>query len=385
MYITKNINIPNTVETIEKFAFRNCTSLENITIPENVKKIGEFAFQNCKSLKNISILSKFVKIENNAFEGCTSLKNIDISSEIETIEEGTFKNCTSLENIYIPDCLKIIKKSAFENCTSLSSVTLSKNLTAINDYAFTRCSGIRSIDFPQSLSTIGGCAFVGCTSIKKVYIPRTVTSLGYGAIGFEESGFGQPGEPVEGFTMYCVKGSNAEKYCDNTKNEWGAKEVLNYKLIDVSLNKTAEKVLVGKDADMTATVSPADEFIDKTVTWKSSNTSVATVDENGRVKTLKPGKATITASSKYDGAFAEYKLDVRTEPKSIKLAKGSVTLLQGKTQTVNASLTDSDAYDTLTWTSSDKSVSSNRYSEKRLVKISKGHIESIASNQYYST
>ena len=47
---------------------------------------------------------------------------------------------------------------------------------------------------------------------------------------------------------------------------------------------------------MTATVAP-DTATDKTVTWSSNATDVATVDANGKVTAVKPGTATITAAT----------------------------------------------------------------------------------------
>ena len=63
----------------------------------------------------------------------------------------------------------------------------------------------------------------------------------------------------------------------------------------VSLNQTSVSLQKGSTATLTATVSPSNAT-DKTVTWTSSNTSVATVS-NGTVKAVAKGTATITATS----------------------------------------------------------------------------------------
>ena len=64
----------------------------------------------------------------------------------------------------------------------------------------------------------------------------------------------------------------------------------------VELGKTTANIPYGGTETLTATVAP-DGATDKTVTWSSSNTSVATVDENGVVTAVALGTATITATA----------------------------------------------------------------------------------------
>ena len=75
----------------------------------------------------------------------------------------------------------------------------------------------------------------------------------------------------------------------------------------VTLDKDRLDLTVGGTAKLTATVSPADAS-DKTVTWESSDTSVATVDNDGNVKALKGGTSTVTA--KAGGKSASALVDV---------------------------------------------------------------------------
>jgi len=64
----------------------------------------------------------------------------------------------------------------------------------------------------------------------------------------------------------------------------------------VSLNKTTTTLTVGDTETLTATVSP-DGATDKTVTWSSDNTNVATVDPNGLVTAVGAGNANITVTT----------------------------------------------------------------------------------------
>lgn len=62
----------------------------------------------------------------------------------------------------------------------------------------------------------------------------------------------------------------------------------------ITLNKTALALTKGGTETLTATVDPTDA--DGTVSWSSDNTSVATVDSNGKVVAAAEGEATITAT-----------------------------------------------------------------------------------------
>ncbi len=64
----------------------------------------------------------------------------------------------------------------------------------------------------------------------------------------------------------------------------------------IKLNKTTLKLKASKSETLSATITPKDAK-DKTVTWSSNNTKIATVDKNGKVKAKAVGTATITAKT----------------------------------------------------------------------------------------
>ena len=70
-------------------------------------------------------------------------------------------------------------------------------------------------------------------------------------------------------------------------------------VVGVTLDHTENRTLVGNTITLTAQVWPWN-VSDDSVTWSSSNTAVATVNENGTVTGVAPGTAVITATSKLD-------------------------------------------------------------------------------------
>ena len=71
----------------------------------------------------------------------------------------------------------------------------------------------------------------------------------------------------------------------------------------VELNKSTLSLDEGDTYTLTATVAPADAA-NKAVTWTSSNSSVATVDSNGKVTAVSSGTATITVTTVDGGKTA---------------------------------------------------------------------------------
>ena len=101
---------------------------------------------------------------------------------------------------------------------------------------------------------------------------------------------------------------------------------------------------------LTATVAPSDTT-DKTVTWKSSKSSVASVSSSGEVKALSPGETTITATTSNDIVSDGVKIEV-----SGLVMESSLNLLVGKSyDLVCDHFGQANDYD-LTWSSSNISV-----------------------------
>jgi len=106
----------------------------------------------------------------------------------------------------------------------------------------------------------------------------------------------------------------------------------------VKLNSSQKEVTVDSSIALVATISPA-TATEKTVIWKSSKTSVATVDDNGKVTAKAPGFATITATTKQGGKTATCAITVKpkrtTSLKAAVVSATSVKISWGKVANVS--------------------------------------------------
>ena len=127
----------------------------------------------------------------------------------------------------------------------------------------------------------------------------------------------------------------------------------------VELNKSSLSLTLGLEERLVATISPEDAT-NKNVTWKSSNSNVVTVDSNGNISAIKVGTATITVITEDGGKTASCTVTVTPiAVTSISLDQTSLSMTEGETYTLAATVSPSNATDkTVTWSSSNSSVAS---------------------------
>lgn len=130
-----------------------------------------------------------------------------------------------------------------------------------------------------------------------------------------------------------------------------------YAVKSVSLDQTSLSLPIGETATLTATVSPSNAA-DKTVTWSSSDPSVATVDEKGTVLAVKEGNATITAKAGDKTATCAVTVTKAVVAvTSVTLNYTSITLNYSSVVRLSATVYPDNATDkTVTWSSSNAGV-----------------------------
>ena len=290
----------------------------NVTIPSEIDgykvlSIGNYAFYNCTSMESVTVSNSIGYIGLGAFSGCTNLKNIDIRTSGGNtiyIYDGAFYGCTSLDNVVIPGSVRFISQttgSTFAGCTNLKSVVIENGVTTIVQAIFENCVNLENVTIPNTVTEIYPLAFIGCTKLKSITIPRSVKTIVKSAgktMGYyRDSDYNYI--KIADFTIKGYKGTAAEIYAKENGFKFIALDVS--EPTSVSLNKTSLTLDVGKSYTLTKTVSPSNAVTP--YTWSSSNTSVATVDSNGKVTAKKAGTATITVKTS-NGKTANCKVTV---------------------------------------------------------------------------
>ncbi len=207
--------IPETVDTIGKYAFLNASKISKITFNENLKTIKSNAFESCYALKKVNITANVEVIEDDAFYGCSNLtsltvdennmyycddngvlynydkselimypsykegENYTIQNTVTLIKPYAFRYSKNLKNIEFEEgsLLTSIGKYAFSYSDSIETVKLPPNLSIIEDHAFYYCDLIREIDIPLGVTSIGSYAFYNCTALENIYLPSSLKTI----------------------------------------------------------------------------------------------------------------------------------------------------------------------------------------------------------------
>lgn len=127
--------------------------------------------------------------------------------------------------------------------------------------------------------------------------------------------------------------------------------------VTVSSSLEADKpVYIGDSFALSASITPKN-VEDSSITWSSSDENIATVDQNGQVKTLAKGKVTVYAKAT-NGVKGKKTIEVQEKlVKSIALSAETLNLLLHETHMLSATVSPTDAtHPEITWSSSDPAV-----------------------------
>ena len=334
-----SIELGNSVTSIGMDAFSNCSRLTSIVIPNSVTSIGNNAFGGCSDLTSIVIPNSVTSIGDGAFYSCSGLTSISVESGntiydsrdncnaiIETSSNTLIAGC---KNTIIPNSVTSIGGYAFYSCSGLTSIVIPNSVTSIEWYAFYDCYRLTSIVIPNSVTSIDILAFSGCSRLTSIVIPNSVTSIGgyafYSCRGLTSIELGNSVTSIDNYAfsscsgltnIYCysqtpptcfdgtfdtysatlhVPASSLAAYF--TASYWSNFEnIIGDAVAPTGISISNDSINLQPDEQMRliATVTPQNAS-NKEITWISTDTSVATVD-NGVVYAVDCGECDIIAS-----------------------------------------------------------------------------------------
>ena len=223
---------------------------------------------------------------------------------------------------------------------------------------FNGCKGIEKAPELPAPTLVKDCyqeMFAGCSKLKYVKCLATDISAENCTKGWlTNAGTEATGEKVLE-TLIPMEPDND----DGVPSGWTARTDGATAVTSVALDKTTLALTVGDAAvQLTATVAPEDAT-DKTVTWSSDKTSVATVDATGNVTAVAEGTATITATAGDKTATCKVTVTAAAVAvTSVALDKTELALTVGDAAVqLTATVAPDNATDkTVTWSSDKTSV-----------------------------
>ena len=351
------IEFPSSLTTISSYAFSDCSGITSLVVPGSVTNIGGYAFYG---MPLTSITVPFVGGSRTATNEAgtfgyifgsvpgDSLYTAPASDHPMTYQYSAGNGASRHYWYYIPQSLQtviitdtsIIPNNAFRNCIYIKTISLCEGIESIGDHSFYNC-GIQSIHIPDSVISISDYSF----SENVVFYMYEYTYAQYWAISnsrqyyllddklFSEIGgtitipesqimiindtYSMPIEvnPLLNFVHVVYESSDpnivnidengilvasgignarisatvddVSAYCDIT--------VMHYSDIHGTII-IPETVLLnlGDQYHLPSTVNPSLNSLH--VQYSSSDSTVVIVDPNGRLITVGPGKARISAT-----------------------------------------------------------------------------------------
>lgn len=407
----KEISVPDSVTSLGQAAFSGCSSLKEIYIPDSVTSLGYAAFVDCSSLQKVKLSNRLSTIEGNTFIGCSALKRIEIPENIHSVGAYAFQDCASLKNMVFWGDVQI-GDYAFQNCAELEHVTFIKNLTYVGEGAF-------KWSYNLHLAMLGGgepsvhangafsnhpnaSVTVYCEMyddarfwaednafrvelleeglegpILKVMLPESIrvevgkpytveydTFPMYGSIAMNWSSsddsvisvstMGELTVLADGeVTLTCTTFSN-EATAAMTVTSYTPAESFDFSALEVWI-VSGETVQLGIENLQPENTSAA-------LSWSSSDSKYATVDENGLVTAVRIGSATITAT--YENGVSRSCVVHSCRPvRTVKFETAQQEIAIGETLQLTAHVTNGDdeagyINKLVVFTSSDDSVAS---------------------------
>lgn len=318
---TGDIVIPGGIEDIRADVFAGCSGFNgSLCIPANVKTIRAGAFSQCTRLSGtLKLPDGLTSIDLDAFHGCNQLSgNLILPKSLKKIGGSAFNGCSGFTgNLILPESLTEIGSYAFSDCSGfIGDIMIPDGISRISEGIFYNCTGLNgALKLPRDTDRIGNCAFTNTRFRGMVLIPKSVTVINdkafYGIPDLKVYFEGDAPEYIKSQNSYWASfSSDVQIYYNPDMSGWSTPKWNGYTAEPVSadtpfdipvegigLGVSGEYLSLGDSIVLDYWLVP-ENTTERDVIWESSDTSVITVDENGRVKAVGYGEAVITVTTK---------------------------------------------------------------------------------------
>ena len=202
-YYTKDLYINNelltdvkitSTDSIKGCAFINCQSIKSVEIGNSVTSIGRWAFYDCSGLTKVNYLGtvdKWVEIDfdDDNLSPTYYAKDLYINNELltdvkittaDSIKNYVFYNCQSIKSVEIGESVTSIGKYAFSGCDKLRKVTAypttvpnayESSFAHYNAYLYVPCDVYEDYDLDD---VFGSFKYIKCIAAEEVDAPNKV-------------------------------------------------------------------------------------------------------------------------------------------------------------------------------------------------------------------
>ena len=155
-----------------------CVSKGTLTIPDGVTSVGNYTFYNFKRITDVKFPSNsLLSIGNSAFENCVNLTSVTIPNSVTSMKRYAFQNCSKLSNAILGTGLKTIEAGCFWRCSSLTNIQIPNSITSIENDVFRECTSLENIVIPNSVLTLGDQAFESCSKLQNVTLSTNLKQI----------------------------------------------------------------------------------------------------------------------------------------------------------------------------------------------------------------
>ncbi len=189
----KTVTINALVDKLPNCTFQDCQFLYEVVLPESISVIGHGAYR-ASGIASVVVPDTVKSIESYAFADCKSLVDVEImEGALTEVGGAAFENCVSLTTLLIPEGVTRIGGHMCMGCTSLSYVSIPSTINMIGSAAFYDCISLETLYVPKALEYMGTCVAYGASDkfrfqFELGYIPATSKWTGGWNYRFIENG-----------------------------------------------------------------------------------------------------------------------------------------------------------------------------------------------------